>query len=71
MATKVFCDNPVCNKEFSHQELWGKFTYLTASYTKIMQKQIKQNELVFCEDCSKDLLNKIEEAVDNQKLVKE
>ena len=64
MATRVYCDNPVCNKEFTPTELWGKLTYLTSSYTKVMQKQIKQNELVFCENCTKDLLDKIDEAVD-------
>lgn len=64
MATKVYCDNPVCNKEFTPIELWGKLTYLTSSYTKQMQKQIKQNELVFCENCTKDLLKKIDEEVE-------
>ena len=64
MSTKVYCDNPVCNKEFALTELWGKFMYLTSSYTKVMQKEIKQNELVFCENCTKDLLDKIDEAVE-------
>jgi hypothetical protein len=67
MAMKAFCDNPVCNKEFSKDELFGKFTYLTAGYTKQMQKEIFSHELMFCENCTKDLLEKINEAVDRQK----
>ena len=71
MATKIFCDNPVCNKEFAPTELWGKLMYLTSFYTKVMQKQIKQNELIFCENCTKDVLKIIDEKiVDNYKIDK-
>lgn len=70
MATKIFCDNPVCNKEFSQDELFGKFQYLTATYNKQMQKQLRQNELVFCENCTKDLLKKIDEEVDKYRIDK-
>ena len=70
MATKIFCDNPICNKEFLLDELFSNFMYLTASYNKQMQKQVQKNELVFCENCTKDLLKKIDEEVDKYKVAK-
>lgn len=67
MAIKTFCDNPVCNKEFTSVELFGAFTYLTASYNKQMQKTINKNELMFCENCAKDLLKLMDEQIDKYK----
>lgn len=71
MATKMFCDNPVCNKQFAPDELFGMFNYLTAEYNKQMQKSFLKHEMMYCENCTKDILKMMKDAVDKQKLVKE
>ncbi|MEK6884464.1 MAG: hypothetical protein AABY22_32830 [Nanoarchaeota archaeon] len=54
---KIFCDK--CNNEINKDELAGNFSYLEARYTKQYQKELYEIKQIFCESCTKKVIESI------------